>query len=202
MKKNIIIAAIIGAMLTGATSAFAENNFETMYVNARSGLNCRKTPDITDNVIMTYPYGTEVQIIGIDDTGRWWETWDGQTQGWCYSAYFTQSLEHDQHKADSNGAIGQYLGAFDATGYTPSPGENGGYCTTALGDNLWDVVNYAVAVDPNVIPLGTKLYIEGIGYREARDTGGAIRGNRLDILVGTTSETYAVDGWHDVYLAY
>ncbi len=40
-----------------------------------------------------------------------------------------------------------------------------------------------IAVDPNVIPLGSKVWVEGYGYAIAGDTGGAIKGNKIDILV-------------------
>ena len=41
-----------------------------------------------------------------------------------------------------------------------------------------------IAVDPAVIPLGSTIYIKGMGYFKAEDTGGAIKGNRIDIFVG------------------
>lgn len=55
-----------------------------------------------------------------------------------------------------------------------------------------------IAVDPKVIPLGTRVYVEGVGntpdygYALAADTGGAIKGNLIDLYVDTQKES---DSW-------
>ncbi len=48
-----------------------------------------------------------------------------------------------------------------------------------------------VAVDTSVIPFGTKLYIPGYGYAVAGDTGGAIKGNKIDLFYDTVAECYS-----------
>ena len=70
-----------------------------------------------------------------------------------------------------------------ATAYTASPRENGGYVCTKTGMKLIDGV---CAVDPRVIPLNSLLYIEGDfggGIYLANDTGGAIKGHRIDVMI-------------------
>ena len=45
-----------------------------------------------------------------------------------------------------------------------------------------------IAVDPRVIPMGSKVYIEGYGYAIAADTGSAIKGNIIDVFFNTEAE--------------
>ncbi|WP_252502570.1 3D domain-containing protein [Sporosarcina sp. Marseille-Q4943] len=47
-----------------------------------------------------------------------------------------------------------------------------------------------IAVDPSIIPLGTKVYVEGYGYAIAGDTGGSIKGNKIDVFFPSKSEAY------------
>ena len=47
-----------------------------------------------------------------------------------------------------------------------------------------------IAVDPSVIPLGTKVYVEGYGFASCEDTGGAIKGKKIDLCFNTVEECY------------
>lgn len=72
-----------------------------------------------------------------------------------------------------------------ATAYTASPEEGTADGRTATGIKVRRGI---VAVDPKVIPLGTKLYIEGYGEAVAADTGGAIKGNMIDLFMHSKQE--------------
>ena len=190
LRKVICGVMAVVSMATGMMSVSAdETKWETHYVSAQNGLNCRIKPSTEDSeIIKVFPRGTELQVIGVDETGKWYEVWDGETQGYCYGTYFVDNKEDlDKQEVPSDGVKGS--------------SENGGYSVTCMGDNLYSSVGWAIAVDPKVIPLGTKVYIEGIGYRVARDTGGAIKGNKIDVLTSSNSESNAITGNYNVYLA-
>lgn len=59
-----------------------------------------------------------------------------------------------------------------------------------------------VAADPDILPLGSAVYIEGVGLRYIQDTGSAVKGKALDVAVDTHSEalTWSGYGTHRVWL--
>ena len=79
---------------------------------------------------------------------------------------------------------------MSATAYTAYC--NGCSGTTKTGINLRDNPNQKViAVDPAVIPLGSKVYVEGYGYAIAGDTGGAIKGHKIDLFMADKEDALA-----------
>lgn len=84
-----------------------------------------------------------------------------------------------------------YLGEFTYTYYCNEP--YGHICGSGLGITATGApteVGTTIAVDPTRIPLGSMVYIEGIGLRIAQDTGGAVKGNKIDILLPTHDECF------------
>ncbi len=77
-----------------------------------------------------------------------------------------------------------------ATAYTPYCNGCSGYSATGI-DLRSDENLKLIAVDPSIIPLGSKVWVEGYGYAIAGDTGGSIKGNKIDVLVQTKQQAYS-----------
>lgn len=85
--------------------------------------------------------------------------------------------------APSKPSSGKKTLSMEATAYS-------GHTTTAMGLKPVRDPNgiSTIAVDPNVIPLGSKVYVSGYGYAIASDTGGAIKGNIIDLFMNSEAE--------------
>ncbi|MEF3312647.1 3D domain-containing protein [Paenibacillus sp. GYB004] len=92
-----------------------------------------------------------------------------------------------------------------ASAYTGSAEENGGYAGLDYFGNTLKVGT--IAVDPKVIPLGTTVYVTGYTFdglpaggmmAVASDTGGSIKGNRIDIFVPSSGEQAKLFGYQNV----
>ncbi|MDT2687588.1 3D domain-containing protein [Enterococcus gallinarum] len=103
----------------------------------------------------------------------------------------TQAEDQSVNENQSESAASSYSGTtmtMEATAYSSDPADVlGGGTVTATGQNLLENP-MAVAVDPSVIPLGTRLYVEGYGEAIASDTGGAIKGNIIDVHFPTNAQ--------------
>ncbi|PFR96595.1 3D domain-containing protein [Priestia megaterium] len=104
-----------------------------------------------------------------------------QAQEEQQQAQAEQAQKQQQPAESSQQASGKSM-TVEATAYTANCAGCSG--TTATGVDLKANPNQKViAVDPSVIPLGSKVYVEGYGEAVAADTGGAIKGNRIDVFV-------------------
>ncbi len=79
------------------------------------------------------------------------------------------------------------LGRFKLTAYS---GPQLGQASPITATGTTARVGRTVAVDPKVIPLGSRIYIEGLGERIAEDVGGGVKGNHIDVYLGTLPQAF------------
>ena len=125
-----------------------------------------------------------IYLLCNTEKGKLW-IWEGFTEYEIitYKSNYKQTPTNN-HVASEDGMI--YVGKFKCTTYCPCDICNEGWGTTATGNPLtpW----YTIAVDPRVIPLGSTVYIEGLGTFKAHDTGGAIKGHKIDVCISSHAE--------------
>lgn len=115
-------------------------------------------------------------------------------------AGWTEYRSHRIHLASRGGYSNYPSIDMEATAYDPGPISCGPHANGHTYTGM--LAGYGVvAVDPRVIPLGTRVYVEGYGEAIAADIGGAIKGNRIDLCYNTYNEAIRFGRHHvRVYL--
>lgn len=189
LRKKIIRALVTGAMMA---TLFSLTGFAaTKYISAPSGLNVRTSPAGTK--VMALPFGTAVEAL--NEAYGWVQINYNDKIGYVSAEWLSEN--------SPTSTVGTYLGTFTITGYCTcrkccgkwSPEVTGKPACTASGTSptLWRTI----AVDPNVIPLGTwvEVNLPGIGWTKfrAEDTGSGVNGKHIDIYAG--SEAHSFPRW-------
>lgn len=186
--KKFLSSVVILVLCTGAFSAGAISSTELKQQIDEAQAVCDTAHQLAENA----------RALGLEEDN--YIIWYAQKIWQKYNQEIMQlTTEYNEVVAEENNK-GNSLGRFRISFYCPCATCNGSSSgLTASGASL--SVGTTIAVDTSVIPLGTKVYIEGIGWRVAQDTGGAIKGNRIDVLVSSHSEAYA-NGvvYRDVYV--
>ena len=99
--------------------------------------------------------------------------------------------------APSDGRVLRVWATWYNAASSGRPPSDPNYGITATGVR---VTYGVVAVDPKVIPLGTRMYIPGYGYGVAADTGGAIKGYIIDLGYPDGVDVDWTTGWIDIYI--
>jgi uncharacterized protein YabE (DUF348 family) len=114
--------------------------------------------------------------------------------------YYPTRTGRDESAPAEAGAVSRTINVY-ATWYNPASSgraaSDPAYGRTATGV----LVTYGiVAVDPDVIPLGTRMFIPGYGYAVAADTGGAVKGYIIDLGFPDGVTVDWQSGWLDIYI--
>lgn len=99
-----------------------------------------------------------------------------------------ETEKQTEEQPQKSSASGQSM-TMEATAYTAKCDGCTGVTATGIDLNA-DSNKKVIAVDPSVIPLGSRVHVEGYGEAIAGDTGGDIKGNRIDVHLPTKDAAY------------
>ena len=175
--KFLLVLTVIFSI--GVTNIFADS---TGVVTA-SKLNVRKGPSIKYSRKGSLYKSKNVTIL--DESNGWYKINLSGSEGWVSKKYIklSKNSTSQDNLNDSKVKVVRTM-KVEATAYTAY----NSYSLTSTGQKpRWGTI----AVDPKVIPYGTKIYIPEFGKTFiANDTGGAIKGNKIDIFMNSKKECY------------
>jgi 3D (Asp-Asp-Asp) domain-containing protein len=123
--------------------------------------------------------GTDLNITAINT----FKTYYGLEEYWATVSLATDDVYMLIDKSET-----QQLGEFKITTYCDDVQSNGKWYGFPAKNGEPLIVGYTIAVDPDVIPLNSWVLIDGVGWRKACDTGSAVKGDHIDLLVGGYTE--------------
>ena len=193
MKRHFLPVAMLATMmLVGAVlPVYAAENQENEETITRVVVSEKEVQDISSSFLALATEGEAVQSAKTKiaakekaEKAAAEKAAKEQAAREAQAAAEKEAAEQAAAQAATTQPVGQTF-IMESTAYSSDPADTlGGGTVTATGQNL--LTNpMAVAVDPNVIPLGTRLYVEGYGEAIASDTGGAIKGNIVDVHFST-----------------
>ena len=189
--KRIALVVLTTVILTTAAAATAS----AATVQATGNINLRAKASTSSRILTVMKKNTKRTVIGVSKNKKWYKVKVNGKTGYVnckYVKYSNSNSGSSSTKTESSGQKKVKLGNFKLTFY-------GGDTMTASGKR--PRIKHTIAVDRRVIPLGSKVYIEGMGTYYAEDTGGAIKGNILDVFVRTEAEANQLGiRYADVYL--
>ncbi len=197
---------VSAGMFVRVVQLSASSDVETEYVESQTVY--RSDPDLPPGETRTerghdgvrvrrytvgYVNGEEVSRTLVD------EHWDPEPVD-TVIYYPTRTGRNDSAPSADNGTVTRTLNVY-ATWYNPASSgrapSDPAYGHTATGA----VVTYGiVAVDPDVIPLGTRMFIPGYGYAVAADTGGAVKGYVIDLGFPDGVRVDWQSKWVEIYI--
>lgn len=183
IKKCILKSLVMCMMITlFMFSFYMKNSFaDSLGTVTASKLNVRSGPSTKNKVIGSLRRNNSVQILSTSNGWHQVKLSSNKT-GWASSKYISIGDSNNSNVSNTQtGSIKRKINVV-ATAYT-------GYSTTSTGQKpVWGTI----AVDPKVIPYGTKVYIPKFNkVFIANNTGGSIKENKIDIFMNTKKECYS-----------
>ena len=204
-----ILVALLALILVGTASAAPStapfsNGSHVQVGNGAVALNVRYGPGMNHGVVTVIRLGAIARVIAgpVYVGGHPWYQVAGfdlyGSYGWSYGGYLVPASSYQGTTSIQRVAPVQRTQRVPVAAPASGPTYDmlaTGYNGAEFGSNgIMRNGNYvrwgAVAVDPSVIPLGTRMYISGFGNQVfvAEDTGSAIIGNRIDIWMPSVGQ--------------
>ena len=188
------------------------SNEEKEEANAKKGqvtvnLNFRKGPSMEDEIIYVHEVGTELKVLSQE--GDWYKVKTSDNKiGWSYGKYINEIDDKTQLVHSANVSTDVNLTSQHNSSTTNNTNTSNSVNSTNISSSKKTMVVSAtaysgdgitatgtkprwgtIAVDPRVIPYGTKVYIPQFNQVFiAEDCGGGIKGNKIDIFMNSNSQ--------------